>query len=190
MNFPTLNLQYTPFPILETERLRLRAFVVDDAKALYEMRSDDRVMKYLGRDKMKSEKEAQEYIQKVSNEAKENKAIEWAITMKGENQVIGKLGYWRIMPQHRRAEIGYTLTTEYFGKGIMSEAVSAVVKFGFEVMLLHSIEANLDPENVKSSQLLIRNGFVKEGHFRQSYFYNGVFTDTGSYSLLRSVWMK
>ena len=181
-------LQFNPFPVLKTERLYLRSFLVKDAKDLLEMRTDDRVMKYLGRDKMKDLTEAKAYIQKVNKEAQNNKIIEWAITL--NHKFIGKLGYWQIMPQHRRAEIGYTLMTEYFGRGLMSEAVAAVLQYGFEEMNLHSIEANVDPRNLKSVQLLTRNGFVKEGHFKENYFYDGLFTDTGSYGLLCSEWTK
>ena len=94
------------------------------------------------------------------------------------------------MEQHRRAEIGYTLVLEHFGKGLMSEALAAILLYGFEEMKLHSVEANLDPDNTKSAQLLTKNGFVKEGHSRENYFYNGKFTDTGSYGLLRSEWVK
>ena len=187
---PVLKLQFDPFPALVTRRLSLRAFMPDDAEALYAMRTNDRIMKYLGRDKMKNLTEAKDFIQKVTIDALENKALEWAISLKGDNFVIGKLGFWRILPQHRRAEIGYTLIPNHFGKGIMSEAVSAVLRYGFEEMNLHSVEANLDPHNTKSAQLLTRNGFVKEGHSRGNYFYNGKFTDTGSYGLLRSEWVK
>ncbi len=181
-------LQFNPFPVLKTERLYLRSFLVKDAKDLLEMRTDDRVMKYLGRDKMKDLTEAKAYIQKVNKETQSNKIIEWAITL--NHKFIGKLGYWQIMPQHRRAEIGYTLMTEYFGRGLMSEAVAAVLQYGFEEMNLHSIEANVDSRNLKSVQLLTRNGFVKEGHFKENYFYDGLFTDTGSYGLLCSEWTK
>lgn len=185
-----LYLHFEPFPVLTTERLVLRSFIPKDAQALLNMRTNDRVMKYLGRDKMKNIAEANTFIQKVRKDANENKTIEWAITLKAEDKLIGKLGFWRIVTQHRRAEIGYNLMPEYFGKGIMSEAVSAVLKYGFQVMKLHSVEANLDPDNLKSVQLLNRNGFVKEGHFKESYFYNGIFSDTGSYGLLHSEWKK
>ena len=185
-----LYLHFEPFPVLTTERLVLRSFIPKDAQSLLDMRTNDRVMKYLGRDKMKNIAEANTFIQKVTKDANENKTIEWAITLKAEDKLIGKLGFWRIVTQHRRAEIGYNLMPEYFGKGIMSEAVRAVLKYGFQVMKLHSVEANLDPDNVKSVQLLNRNGFVKEGHFKESYFYNGIFSDTGSYGLLHSEWKK
>lgn len=185
-----LVLNFAPFPKLLTDRLILRAFVPADADALFAMRTNDRVMKYLGRDKMKDIAEANAFIQKVIKDANENKTIEWAITLKTEDKFIGKLGFWRIMTQHRRAEIGYNLIPEYFGKGLMSEAVSAVLEYGFQKMNLHSVEANLDPTNQKSAQLLIRNGFVKEGLFRESYHYDGVFMDTASYGLLKVEWSK
>ena len=183
-----LNLSFKPFPELTTQRLCLRQFQREDAEFLLKLRTNDRVMKYLGRAKMSSVKEAEDFIQKVRKDALENHSVEWAISMEGK--LIGKLGFWRIMSQHRRAELGYNLMPDYFRKGLMSEAVSAVLKYGFEEIGLHSVEANLDPANTKSSNLLKRNGFTREGYFKESYFFDGAFTDTASYSLLKADWEK
>ncbi len=186
--YPDLNLNFTPFPILSTSRLVLRNLVLEDSENLFAMRTDNQVMKYLGCDNMKNEEKAREYIQKMTRDVYDNKAIEWAITLKDENQLIGKLGFWRIVIQHRRAEIGYSMFPKFFGKGIMTEAIRAVLDYGFEILNLQSVEANLDPANTKSINLLTRTGFTKEGHFKERYFHNGEFTDTASYSLLRREW--
>lgn len=89
-----------------------------------------------------------------------------------------------IKPEHYRAEIGYMLLPEYHRKGIASEAVKEVVKYGFDVMKLHSIEAVLDPENHGSAKVLEKNGFVKEAHFKENGFFEGRFLDTVIYSIL------
>lgn len=98
--------------------------------------------------------------------------------------MIGSGGIWRIQKDHLRGEIGYELSKEFWGNGIMTEALKEIVKFGFEKMNLHSIEANLDPENTGSVRLLEKLGFIREGYFAESYYFNGKFTDTGTYSLL------
>lgn len=184
-----MNLKFNPFPILQTERLVLRAFHKQDVAALFGMRTNDRVMKNLGRNKMKNIDEAKFFIQKVTDDAKNGTSVEWAISLKEKDRLIGKLGFWRIIVKHQRAELGYNLMPEFFTREIMSEAVAAILQYGFEVIKLHSVEANLDPNNTKSSNLLSRMGFSKERHFKESYFYSGVFSDTASYSLLRSDWL-
>lgn len=92
----------------------------------------------------------------------------------------------RLLKAHFRSEIGYILAKQYWGLGYASEAVDAIVAFGFEKMGLHSIEAQLDPDNVRSAHLLEDLGFVKEAHLRENFFVHGTFVDTAIYSLLVS----
>jgi ribosomal-protein-alanine N-acetyltransferase len=73
------------------------------------------------------------------------------------------------------------------GKGIMQEALSAVLNYGFELLKLHSVEANVNPNNVSSIKLLERNGFVREAYFKENYYYNNQFLDTAIYSLLTPI---
>jgi ribosomal-protein-alanine N-acetyltransferase len=82
------------------------------------------------------------------------------------------------------------LLYDFQGKGIMQEAMSAVIKYGFEKMNLHSIEANVNPANESSIKLLERNDFIKEAYFKENYFYDGKFLDTAIYSLLTTVAIK
>lgn len=87
----------------------------------------------------------------------------WEITLKTEDTVIGSCGYFNYKLQHRRAEIGYELSREYWAKGIASEAVQAILNYGFEQVRLHRIEALIDPPNKTSLKLVERLGFKKEG---------------------------
>lgn len=118
---------------------------------------------------------------------KNNESIIWAITQKGDTKLIGTICFWNIIKEHYRAEIGYSLLYDFQGKGIMQEAMSAIIKYGFEKMNLHSIEANVNPANESSIKLLERNDFIKEAYFKENYFYDGKFLDTAIYSLLTTV---
>ena len=111
----------------------------------------------------------------------------WGITLKESDTVIGTICYWRMQKEHYRAEIGYALHPAQQGKGMMDEALKAVLQYGFETMQLHSVEANVNPANEASRKLLERNGFVKEAHFRENYYYNGQFLDSVIYSLITPV---
>jgi RimJ/RimL family protein N-acetyltransferase len=179
-----LNLNFNPFPVLYTERLLLRNFNKNDANDLFNLRSDKNVMRFIDRPKAKSLKDALELINKMHDSLKNNNGITWAISLKSNNALIGTIGFWRIMNEHYRAEIGYLLHADFHAKGIMHEAMKPVLKYGFNIMNLHSVEANLNPENTASIKLLEKNGFVKEAFFKENYYYNGKFLDTLTYSLL------
>lgn len=179
-----ININFSPFQNLETERLLLRRVVNEDVNEIFALRSDQEVMKYIPRPLVKTEEEALAHIAMIDEKIDSNEGINWAITLKDNPKLIGIIGHYRIRPEHFRAEIGYMVLPEYQGKGIISEAIKEVVKYGFEVMKLHSIEAIIDPENFASEKVLQKNGFVKEAHLKENEYYEGRFLDTVIYSIL------
>ena len=180
-----LELNFEPFPVLETNRLVLRQITIEDANEIFELRSNAEAMKYIGRPKPKVVEDVHELI---ANMNELTARIQWGVTLTSENKVIGTIGYHVIDKQHYRAEIGYMLHPDYWRSGIMSEALIATVNFGFEKIGLYSIEARIAPENIASAKILEKNGFIKEGHLKESFFYDDRFSDTGIYSMLKSVW--
>jgi ribosomal-protein-alanine N-acetyltransferase len=178
----SVNLQ--PFLVLNTERLILRAVTLNDAEDIYKMRTDKEVMKYVDRPLPKAISETEQWIQMINDEWIKNNLILWVINLKGSEHLIGTIGYWEMDKEHHRSEIGYTLTTAYQGKGIMNEALQVVINYGFKSIKLHSIEANVNPDNQPSIKLLEKNGFVREGYYKENYYYNGKFLDSAIYSLL------
>lgn len=179
-----LDINFFPFPELQTERLSLRRAVAEDAAVIFEMRSNPEMMKYIPRPLVTKIEEAQQHIALINEKINSNEGINWAITLKGETKMIGIIGHYRIKPEHYRAEIGYMLLPDFQGKGYISEAIAKVVEYGFDVMKLHSIEAIVAPENEASAIVLQKNGFVKEAHLKENEFYDGKFLDTVIYSKL------
>jgi ribosomal-protein-alanine N-acetyltransferase len=179
-----LAINFSPFPNLETERLFLRRVDVKDVNEIIALRSNPETMKYIPRPLVKTTEDALEHIAMMDAKIENNEGINWAITQKGNPKLIGVIGHYRIKPEHYRAEIGYMLLPEFSGKGIISEAVKEVVKYGFKGMQLHSIEAVIDPENNASAKVLEKNGFVKEAHLKENEFFEGRFLDSVIYSLL------
>lgn len=179
-----LTLTFSPFPQLQTERLILKRLTPEDAPSLFEMRSNPEVMKYIDRPLAKTVDDATALIQVISDLLEKNEAITWGIFLNNDACIRGTIGFWRIEKENHRAEIGYLLHPMLQGKGFMQEAIESVIDFGFETMRLHSIEANVKPENKASEKLLLRNGFVQEGYFKENYFFDGAFRDTVVYSLL------
>ena len=176
---------FSPFPNLETNRLILRHLNSDDVNEILALRSNPEIMKFIPRPLIKTTKEALEFIATMDANINNNIVINWAITTQEDDKLIGMIGFYRMKPENYRAEVGYILSAEYHGQGIMTQALQRVIQFGFEEMGLNSIEAVIDPENYGSEKVLLKNNFVKEGHFKEHTFFEGKFLDSVFYSILR-----
>jgi ribosomal-protein-alanine N-acetyltransferase len=181
-----LELNFTPFPELTTSRLLLRRLKKEDAPDLFLLRSDEKVLQYIGREPAVSVIEVEKFIEKIQTAQQNNESILWGIAFADKpGIIIGTMCYWRLQPENYRAEIGYALRPEYWGKGIITEAINKVVEYGFNTMKLHSIEARTTPANVASGLVLEKTGFLKEGLLKEEFFFNGKFYDTVIYSRLQ-----
>lgn len=181
-----IEFKFPSFPIIQTERLILREHTDDDLPQLFELRSNRQIMENIDKASFQDMQEARDQLERMRNGYATSTGISWGITLKnGDNKVIAGCGLWRIVREHYRAEIGYACLPQYWNQGIISEAIKAVCNFGFEQIGLHSIEANLSPNNAKSARVLEKNGFVKEAHFKENYFYDGRFLDTLTYGKLK-----
>ena len=178
------NEMFETFPVIETDRLVLRNFEPGDVTQLFKIRSDERVMQYMDRPLLQSVDEAEKMVNSTIEGNTNKLFVNWAITEKGRDILIGYVAFWRWMKEHFRAEIGFALFPGYWGKGIMSEALEAAIEFGFGKMGLHSIEGNVNPGNVASIKILEKFKFKKEAYFRENMFFNGKFVDSVIYSLL------
>ena len=114
----------------------------------------------------------------------------FAIARKDNDVMIGSIGLTSFNSYHKRIEISYDLAEEYWGKGIMTKSLRKICDYGFYEFKVNRIEANVVPENSKSLNLLIKNGFVREGYLRQHRLHNGEFKDVILLSLLRCDFYK
>lgn len=173
------------FPVLETDRLILRQVTYDDASSLLKYLSDIDVMKYYGLEPFKSIDEAIEEIYWYKQIFREGTGIRWGISLRGQDQIIGSCGFFDRAEEHYRAEIGYELSKEHWGKGLASEALRAVIRYGFEQMNLQRIQALIEPPNIPSQKLVERQGFIREGLLRSYEYTCGKFDDLYMYSMLK-----
>lgn len=181
-----IELNFAPFPELRTERLLLRKLVPNDANEMFFLRSNEDVLRFLGREPAKSVAEAEEFIGKINKNIDENESILWGITLLSDPAtIIGTICLWNFQKENFRGEIGYVLHPAHWRKGIMKEAINCVVDYGFTILKVHSIGALLSSNNTASSAVLESTGFVKEGHLRENYYFRGEFTDTLIYSRLK-----
>jgi len=180
-----LDLNFHPFPPLATERLQLRRIHKNDLAGVLALRGDAAVMRYIPRPLVTTPEEGMAHIATIEEALEQNAAINWVITLQGQDDFMGIIGLYRIQPENHRAELGYMLLPAYHGKGYITEAIAAVLVYGFEVLNFHSLEAVIDPDNVASERVLQKNGFVKEAHILENELWDGKFWDTVIYSLLK-----
>jgi ribosomal-protein-alanine N-acetyltransferase len=179
-----LNLNFNPFPLLQTQRLWLRALLPTDVQDLHNLRSDTSVLKYLNRPGPSSVSETADFLNKVLAGVESSENIMWGISLLEDHKLMGTIGIWDISTVNFRAQTGYMLLPQYQRQGYMYEALSSVISYGFDVMHLHTMEANCNPANTASMQLLEKCNFVKEAHFKENYYYDGKFLDSVVYSLI------
>jgi ribosomal-protein-alanine N-acetyltransferase len=180
-----IEINFHPFKNLETERLLLRRVSKDDLNEILELRGNPETMKFIPRPLVKTEEDALNHFKMIDEKIEKNEGINWAITVRGNPKLIGIIGHYRIQPENHRCEIGYMILPQYKGQGIVTEAIKAVLEYGFEDMNMHSIEAVIDPDNIASERVLQKNGFVKEAHILENEYYDGKFWDTVIYSILK-----
>lgn len=168
---------FADFPQLETDRVRLRKLKLTDAPSMFSYFSKDEVTKYYDLDTFISVKQAEELIERLLYRYEMRKQIRWAIVLKETDQLIGTCGFHAIEEEHWKAEIGYELHPDFWGKGIMTEVIKAAVQYGFNEIGLNRIEAFYDPENISSARVLEKNGFINEGLLRKRFFEKGKFVD-------------
>lgn len=176
---------FSTFPVLTTERLTLRESLLSDAPDVLVFRGDWEVQKYNG-PVLQDVDDVETLIEEVCAEYTAQEGITWGVTLTGSDAVLGLFGFHDWNRYHRRAEVGYDLVRAYWGQGIGSEAVRAIVRFGFEQMNLNRIYAGTIADNHESVRLLERLGFQREGTRRQhSWEEDGTFHDSAMYGILR-----
>ena len=180
-----LTINFNPFPDLMSDRLLLRRVTANDVEGMIALRGNPENLKYLPRPLITTQEQALEFMNRTDTMIDNNHGINWAITLKGNPQFIGTAGIYAIQPEHHRADVGYMLLPEYRCKGIVTEAIGLMLNYGFNQLQLHSIGAVIDPANAASERVLQKNGFVKEAHFIENEYYNGVYYDSVIYSLLK-----
>ena len=173
---------------LRTESLLLRAMVIEDTAAMYEIYSDEETMRYWACAPLEDLAAAEKFVREDIDWAERGEAINWTITVGDTDRAIGKCILLRYSESNRRAEVGYILHRDFWRKGLMFEAMSAVVDFAFNELGLHRLEADTDPCNAGSLGLLEKLGFQREGLFRDRWQVAGEWQVSIMLGLLSTDW--
>ena len=176
-------------PTLTSERVALRWLEDSDAPALFKIFSDREVMRYWSSPPLKDEAESLELVERIRRCFAEGSLYQWGVADLCDDAIIGTCTLADVDVQNRRAEIGFILRRDRWGQGYMSEATSTLLRFAFEKLGLHRVEAGVDPRNEASIRLLERLGFQREGYLRERYIVGEEINDTIFYGLLRREWL-
>ena len=175
---------FADLPELETERLLLRKLRLSDAEAVFAYASDSEVTRYVLWDTHGSIEDSENFL-RFANEAYERGDFGgWGLVLKASGAFVGTCGL-EAAPEHARAELGYVLSREHWGRGFMPEAVRRVIRYCFERMDLNRVEARCIAENKASSRVMEKAGMSYEGTLRGREYIKGSYKDMKIYSILR-----
>jgi len=183
--------EFRKFPEIRTKRLVLREPTMKDAKWYLEHFSRPETVRGQGFPAPKNIGVARsELRQYMVDLYRKRMGFRWIILLKDGKIPVGSVGFYKWSPSaDHQAEMGYDLDREYWGRGIMTEAMKAVIDFGFKRMKLNRVEVFIMPRNRRSIRLVKSLGFKKEGVLRQRSFDEfGDYSDDALFSLLRSEW--
>ena len=175
-------------PEIETKRLKLRQFNHDDVNDVFEYASETEIAKYVVWYPHTSKFESLEFLNNVVEAYLKNKPAPWAIELNENSKVIGSIGFNNFYKEDSKAEIGFALSKEYWGKGITLEALTAIIYYGFHTLKLNRIEAHCMIENKASARVMEKAGMKYEGTFREFTKIKGRFITAKFFAILKSDW--
>lgn len=175
---------FNTFPKIATERLNLGEIKQEDAESIYKLLSNPEVIKYDTFELFTNIKQAEDMVKWFNDEFKQKRAIFWGISLKNNPDIIGFCKCEIEIPKVR-ADFGYDLSPEYWNMGIMTEALSAILKLAFNSIGVNRIEATVSTENKASIRVLEKLGFVKEGILRERSYWRGSCHDMVMLSILK-----
>jgi len=175
---------FSSLPVLETERLILKRIAPENAGDMYEYASRQDVTEFLLWSPHVNMRETKGYIEYLQREYRKGNYADWGITYKENGKFIGTIGFANLDLRNNWGELGYVLSPDYRGRGIMTEALTRVLSLAFRELSLHRVQLRIMDGNEKSERLARRLGFVYEGLQRDSVYVKGSYRKIRVYSML------
>ncbi len=179
---------FSSLPTLTTPRLTLRRLRLMDAPDLYAYASDPEVARHVLWEAHKSVAQSRKFLLGAIRQYRKGLPASFAIVARDTGRMIGTIGFMWINTDHKSAEIGYSLSRDYWNRGIMTEALHEVLRFGFEHLALNRIEAQHETDNPASGRVMAKVGMRREGVMRQRLINKGKKVDVVVYAILHSEW--
>ncbi|MCS3870796.1 ribosomal-protein-alanine N-acetyltransferase [Chryseobacterium ginsenosidimutans] len=147
---------------LETERLVLKEIDESNVEDILKIRSNEVINQFVRRNSPKNNYDALQFVLTIKERTRNNETFYWGISLKDQPNLIGTICLWKFSEDRKVAEVGYELLPDYHRKGIMSEALSAVLNFGFNDLHLQEIVAMTNKFNENSKGILLKHDFILE----------------------------
>ena len=179
---------FDKFPEIETERLMLKEIFEEDAHIIFKGNSTLSALKYIARDPFNKIEDGEKKVADYKKWFSEKTCVMFKLCLKNNNHPVGYGGIFNISLSANKGEIGYIILEEFWGKGFASEAVSRIIKFGFEDLKLNKIFALIDPSNTASKKVVEKHAFEIEGLHKQNDFAQGKYFDVLYYALFIDKW--
>jgi RimJ/RimL family protein N-acetyltransferase len=179
---------FSPIELLG-ERIKLRGLEERDAQALFDLYADPQVMRYWSHAPWTAFEQAEQAIAEARSDYLAGTSLHLVIEHRTSGTLIGSCALFAFVPLHRRASVGYLLSKAHWGHGYLSEAMHAMLDFGFAELDLNRVEADVDARNTTSAKALERLSFCHEGNLRKRWIVAGELRDTACYGLLRDDWL-
>ena len=176
-------------PRLETERLVLRRVRRSDAGDLYDYAQDPEVSRHVLWTAHRSLADSREFLSQLCRQYRKGLPASFGIEEKETGRLIGTIGFMSLSPENRCAEVGYSLARSRWNRGIMTEALNAVLGYAFETLLLNRVEAIHETDNPASGRVMEKAGMRPEGTLRAKVYNKGRFTDVRIWAVLKKDWL-
>lgn len=176
---------FDDMPRLETPRLILRRLEMRDAPDLFDYSRDPQVAKHVLWDAQTSVSEARAYVRYMLRRYRAGEPASWGIEEKETGRVVGTIGYMWYQRDNNACEVGYSLARRRWNRGYMTEALAEVLRFSFEELGVHRVEAQHEVENAASGAVMRKCGMQKEGTLRGRLYNKGRYVDVDLYAMLR-----
>jgi [ribosomal protein S5]-alanine N-acetyltransferase len=183
-------MKWDNLPLINAQRVRLRAVEARDLDNIFTIFSDPKVMRYWSTPPLPDRDAAAELIQEIHDGFEQRSMLKWGIAHLSDDALIGTATLFNLNLENGRAELGYGLGSANWGKGYMVEALTALIDYSFESLDLRRLEADVDPRNAASLRMVERLGFQREGYLRERWHVNGEIQDSVFFGLLRSEWQN
>lgn len=181
---------FSRLPVLDTPRLTLRPLTMRDAQDIYDYSRDPEVARHVLWDAHRSLADSRAYLRFILRQYRDGMPSSYGIVLKATGRVVGTIGFMWYSQENSTAEVGYSLARWLWGKGLMTEALAAVLDMAFRELGLHRVEAQHETDNPASGRVMQKCGMRREGTLRGRILNKGRYVDVDLYAILREDWSR
>lgn len=181
---------FARLPVLDTPRLTLRPMTMRDAQDIYDYSCDKEVARHVLWDAHRSVADSRAYLRYILRQYREGMPSSYGIVLKETGRLIGTIGFMWMNEENSTVEVGYSLARAYWNRGLMTEALRALIDMAFTYLKLHRIEAQHATANPSSGRVMTKCGMRREGTLRGRIYNKGKFVDVDLYAILREDWER